>query len=156
MKKNLTLGVFLLLFQFATSQSRAIKGNPLGLAVGITNVGYEFSTKDSQSITISGLYFNILDIEGVGAGLEYRFYFDKEAITGWHAGPTIGYFKLEDKFDVSASVFNIGVEIGHQWIFGEHFLLDVFGGYGFNSGGDDLFGFNTTTGTAGLSLGYAW
>ncbi|MBT3546484.1 MAG: DUF3575 domain-containing protein [Flavobacterium sp.] len=156
MKNFLFLGLFLLTFQFASSQSSAIKANPLGLAFGIANVGYEFSTTDSQSMTISGLYFDILDIKGVGAGLEYRFYFDKEAITGWHAGPSIGYFKLEDIFDVSASVFSIGAEIGHQWVFGEHFLLDIFGGYGFNSGGDDLSGFNTTTGTAGLSLGYAW
>ena len=156
MKKILFLCVFLLTFQFASSQTSAIKANPLGLAFGIANVGYEFSTSDSQSLTISGQYFDILDIKGAGAGLEYRFYFDQEAITGWHAGPSIGYFKLEDIFDVSASVFSINAEIGHQWVFGEHFLLDVFGGYGFYTGGDDLSGFNTSGGMFGLSLGYAW
>lgn len=148
--------VFALTFQLASSQTNVIKANPLGLAFGIANLGYEFSTTESQSMTVSGLFFSVLDVEGYGAGLEYRFYFDKEAITGWHAGPSVGYFKLEDIFDVSASVFSVGAEIGYQWVFGEHFALDVFGGYGANIGGDDLSGLNAGAPTVGLSLGYAW
>ena len=142
--------------QFSFGQNNVIKANPIGLAFGIANVGYEFSTTDSQSMTVSGLYFNIADIDGYGAGLGYRFYLDKEAITGWHLGPSIGYFKLEDLFDISASVFSVGAEVGHQWVFGEHFALDVFGGFVYNSGGDILSGFNATSGTLGVSIGYAW
>ncbi len=156
MKKILVLGMLFFAFNITNAQTNVIKANPLGLAFGIANAGYEFTTSDSQTATISGLYFNVSDITGFGAGAEYRFYFADEAIRGWHAGPSLGYFSLEDNSNNSASVFSIGGEVGHQWIFGEHFALDVFAGLGFNTGGDSLAGFNSTAASLGVSIGYAW
>ena len=156
MKKIIILGMLLLSVSITKAQTKAIKANPLGLAFGIANAGFEFSTTESQSLTISGIYFDVLDISGYGLGAEYRFYFDGEAISGWHAGPSLGYLFLEDGFDNSGSIFSIGGEVRHQWIFGEHFLLDLFVGYGFVTGGDDLEGLDATAGSVGLSLGYAW
>jgi hypothetical protein len=156
MKKILFLAVFLLTFNISNAQTKAIKANPIGLAFGIANVGFEFATAESQSATIAGVYFDVLDIKGAGLGAEYRFYFDGEAIEGWHAGPSIGFLSLSDDYDVSASVFTIGGEIGHQWILGSNFALDVFAGYGYILGGDDLNGLESSSTSFGVSIGYAW
>ncbi len=160
MKKPLLLVLFALLFVGTSiAQDQAIKANPIGLAFGVANAGYEFTTKDAQTLTISGLYYNISDVSGFGAGAEYRFYFSSnQALRGWHAGPSIGYFGLSDDFDNSAGFLSIGGEVGHQWIFGEHFLVDVFAGLSFVSGSSDDFAVtvNSTAVGIGVSLGYAW
>ena len=140
----------------AFGQSSAVKVNPVGLAFGVANAGYEFSTSDSQSATISGLYYDVSGISGFGVGAEYRFYFGGEALKGWHAGPSLGYLSLEDDFNTSASVFSFGGEVGHQWVWNSGFLVDVFAGLGFATGGDILNGLDSTTIGIGVSLGYAW
>lgn len=157
MKKLLVvLAVFT--FSLTNAQESAIKANPIGLAFGIANAGYEFSMNDTQTLTISALYYNISDISGFGAGAEYRFYFTEEALRGWHAGPNAGFFSLSGSgllSDTTATVFTFGGEAGHQWIIGEHFLVDVFAGLNIVSGGSNL----NVSGTAlglGVSLGYAW
>ena len=155
--KVLVLGVALLFSCAIFSQDKAIKANPLGLAFGIANAGYEFTTKDNQTATISGIYYGVSGIKGFGAGAEYRFYFSTgEALKGWHAGPSLGYLSLEDDFNNSASVFTLGGEAGHQWVFDSGFLIDVFAGVGYVTGGDDLSGLNSTAIGLGFSLGYAW
>ena len=140
----------------AFGQSSAVKVNPVGLAFGVANAGYEFSTSDSQTATISGLYYDVSGINGFGVGAEYRFYFGGEALKGWHAGPSLGYLSLEDDFNTSASVFSFGGEVGHQWVWNSGFLVDVFAGLGFATGGDNLNGLDSTTIGIGVSLGYAW
>ncbi len=159
--RKLVLISFLCIGLFGTvkAQEQAIKANPIGLAFGVANVGYEFATNDAQTLTISGLYYNVSDISGFGIGGEYRFYFSSDqALRGWHAGPTAGYFGLSDDFDNSSGFFSIGGEAGHQWIFGEHFLVDVFAGLSFVSGSSDNFevSVNSVTVGLGVSLGYAW
>ncbi|NCT10368.1 MAG: DUF3575 domain-containing protein [Flavobacteriia bacterium] len=156
MKKILVIGMLFFAFNNSTAQTQVVKVNPLGLLFGIANAGYEFTTTGKQTATISGLYFNVSDITGAGAGLDYQFYFGEQSIRGWHAGPSVSYFSLSDNTDVSASVFSIGGVGGYQWVFGEHFALDLFGGISFSSGGEDLTGFNATGGVFGVSLGYAW
>lgn len=155
--KKVLLVIAMVAFGFtANAQENVIKANPLGLAFGIANAGYEFTTTDSQSLTVSGVYYDVLGISGIGAGVEYRFYFDGTAIEGWHAGPSLGYLSLEDASKTSASVFSIGGEVGHQWIFGDHFALDLFAGLGYTAGGDDLSGLKSFGASLGLSVGYAW
>ena len=160
MKKLFLLaGIAILSLANLNAQEQAIKANPIGLAFGIANVGYEFSTNDNQTLTIAGLYYNISDVSGLGAGLEYRFYFaSDEALRGWHAGPSVGYFSLEDDFNNSAGFFSLGGEIGHQWIFGEHFALDVFAGLGYVAGSSDDLAvtINSASVSLGVALGYAW
>jgi len=141
------------------AQDQAIKANPIGLAFGVANAGYEFSVKEDQTATVAGIYYSISEISGFGLGAEYRFYFSsKEALRGWHAGPSVGYLSLGDNFDNSASFFTIGGEIGHQWILGDHFLIDTFAGVGYLAGGaDDLqVSLSSTAITLGVSIGYAW
>ena len=55
-----------------------------------------------------------------------------------------------------ASVFSFGGEVGHQWVWNSGFLVDVFAGLGFATGGDSLNGLDSTTIGIGVSLGYAW
>ncbi len=159
MRKLFLMAMLFTSFSFSNAQEQAIKANPIGLAFGVANAGYEFSTNEKQTLTVSGLYYNISDVSGFGAGVEYRFYFSSgEALRGWHAGPSVGYFSLEDDFNNSAGFLSLGGEVGHQWIFGEHFALDVFAGLGFVSGSsDDLSVSVSSTAVAlGVSIGYAW
>ncbi|WP_396601397.1 DUF3575 domain-containing protein [Algibacter sp. R77976] len=158
-KLLLCIAIAVLGFTNVNAQDQAIKANPIGLAFGVANAGYEFTVNDNQTATISGLYYNISDISGFGAGAEYRFYFSSgEALRGWHAGPSVGYFSLKDDLDTSAGFFSIGGEIGHQWILGEHFVIDTFAGLGYVAGNSDDFNvsLSTTTISLGVSLGYAW
>ncbi|TXD52862.1 MULTISPECIES: DUF3575 domain-containing protein [unclassified Polaribacter] len=114
MKKILVFTILLFSFGFALGQSKIIKANPLGLAFGIANAGFEFKTAENQSLTVSGISYNISEINGAGAGAEYRFYLAEEDLKGWHAGPSIGFFSLKDDSNNSATVFSIAVETGHQ------------------------------------------
>lgn len=159
--KNLLLfaAIAVLGLTSVNAQEQAIKANPIGLAFGVANAGYEFSTNESQTATISGLYYNISDVSGFGLGAEYRFYFSSnEALNGWHAGPSVGYLSLEDDFNNSASFFTLGGEIGHQWILGEHFLIDTFAGIGYLAGSSDDLAVSLSSAaiSIGVSLGYAW
>ncbi len=156
--KKLFLVVAVFAFSFSNAQESAVKVNPIGLAFGIANAGYEFSINDTQTVTISALYYDVSGVSGFGVGGEYRFYFSDEALRGWHAGPTAGFFSLEGSglfSDTTATIFTIGGEVGHQWIIGEHFLVDTFLGIGFVSGGGDLSVDGTVIGL-GVSFGYAW
>ncbi len=156
--KKLFLVVAVFAFSFSNAQESAVKANPIGLAFGIANAGYEFSINDTQTVTISALYYDVSGVSGFGVGGEYRFYFSDEALRGWHAGPTAGFFSLEGSglfSDTTATIFTIGGEVGHQWIIGEHFLVDTFLGIGFVSGGGDLSVDGTVIGL-GVSFGYAW
>ncbi|MGC1206301.1 MAG: DUF3575 domain-containing protein [Flavobacteriaceae bacterium] len=159
--KKLLLFAAIAVFGLSTvdAQEQAVKLNPVGLAFGVANAGYEFSTSDKQTLTIAGLYYNISDVSGFGAGAEYRFYFSSgEALRGWHAGPSVGYFALEDDFNNSAGFFTIGGEIGHQWILGEHFVIDTFAGLGYIAGNSDDLAVSLSSAaiSLGVSLGYAW
>ena len=154
--KKLLVTIVIVLFAVVgmNSQTKAVKVNPVGIVFGIGNAGFEFATNDAQSLTISALYMKIQDISGIGAGLEYRFYFE-ESIEKWYAAPVAAYLSLKSG-DESAGIFTAGAIIGHQWIFGEHFLLDLNAGYGAYFGGDNLEGLSGGGISLGLSIGYAW
>jgi hypothetical protein len=155
--KKLLLTLTFAVFTFTLSaQEQAIKVNPIGLAFGVANIGYEFAVNEANTLTFSGLYYDRDNIEGFGVGAEYRFYFDKNALRGWHAGPSIGYLSLEDDFNNSAGIVAIGGEIGHQWILSEHFLVDTFAGLGVFTGESDAIDVNGVSLSLGVSIGYAW
>ena len=67
-KRILILVVALISFSAVNSQTSVIKANPLGLAVGVANAGYEFTMGEKNSLTVSGTYYKVSDISGIGAG----------------------------------------------------------------------------------------
>ena len=154
------IGVFIanLAFSFSNAQESAIKANPIGFAFGIANVDYEFALNDTQTVIVSALFYKTSNVTGFGVGGEYRFYFSDEALRGWHAGPTAGFFSVKGSgslSNTSSSIFVIGGEGGHQWILNEHFVIDAFATLGFISGGGDLDVSGIAPGI-GASIGYAW
>lgn len=155
MRKFLLVGALFLAFNFTNAQKHIIKANPMGLASGFANIGYEFVASDSETGTIAGVYFNKNKISGSGLGIEYRFYFSSEAAKGLHGGPSVGILSLSYENN-SELVFSIGAETGYQWIIGKHFALDVFGAYGFLVGTDKLNGLDKSVASFGISIGYAW
>lgn len=156
--KKLFIAAIMAVFTMTSmnAQTQAIKVNPVGAAFGLGNLSYEFSTTDTQSLSVSALYFKVGDFKGMGAGLEYKFYFDGDAIVGWYAAPTAGFLSIKSTGSDTASVFTAGAEAGHQWVFGDHFALDVNAGYAAFFGGDDLSGFKGGGMTLGVAIGYAW
>ena len=156
MKKTILFLIFTSFIFTIKAQNNIIKANPLGFAFGIANIGVEFAGKGNQSTTISALYYSKDEIKGGGIGLEQRFYFaTNQSLKGFHAGPSIGYFKLSetDHYDDSYNVFAVGVEIGHQWFLGNHFTADIFSGASFLVADTTQEEFSVGV---GFSLGYAW
>ena len=112
--------------------------------------------KGNQSATISALYYDKDDVKGGGIGLEKRFYFTvDQSLKGFHAGPSVGFFKLSetDHFDDSYNVFAVGAEIGHQWFLSKNFTADIFTGLSFLVADTSEEQFSIGL---GFSLGYAW
>ena len=158
MKKLLFIvGVSMLLANTSNAQENAVKVNPIGLVFGIANAGYEFEVNDSQTVTVSGIYYGLTGISGFGIGGEYRFYLTDDSFRGWHAGPAVGYLGLSEKItDSSSGFFSIGGEGGHQWIVGENIVLDAFIGISVLTGSGNFSTLNTVSPTLGFSVGYAW
>lgn len=158
MKKSILIALITVFsFSLVSAQEQAVKANPLGLIFGIANAGYEFSINETQTVTISGIYYGLSGISGAGLGGEYRFYLSSgEALKGWHAGPAVSYFALSDNFNNSSGFVNIGGEGGHQWILNEHFLIDAFATLGFITGGSSALSVSGASFGIGASLGYAW
>ena len=154
--RKLLLGAALLFSCVAFSQTNAAKINPLGLVAGVVNGGYERAINDTQSAGVYASYLNISGVKGFGLSAEYRFYFDDEALKGWHAGPSLGFLSLEDNVKTKASAFLVGGEAGHQWIFDSGFLVDAFASFSYVGGADSLQGFSGSVIGIGASIGYAW
>jgi hypothetical protein len=162
--KFLSLGL-LISFLFATldtmaqDQTKAIGANPVGLLFRIFNAKYEQKLSPTNSFTVQGYYFPLLDWAGYGFGGSYRWYFEKKALEGFSVGPvaSIAFWSW------TGSVFNyeggtmvlLGGSAAYKWIFSGGFALEP-----------ELmltFPVNTFTGFSGyssfgvgLTLGYAW
>lgn len=161
MKKSLVI-IVLISFTFGKAQTNVVKVNPVGIAFGIANAGYEITIADKQSVTISGTYFkesgdkSIEDVIGYGAVIDYNFYFssEKNAPIGFHVGPGAGVFFLSDDID-NVSVFYLNGTAGHQWVLWEHFAVDLFAQFSYFTQ-TNLSAINSINYGIGLSIGYAW
>ena len=184
MKKVLyTLGLLACTGVAANAQTSAIKLNVTSLAVGTFNGSFEHAIGDKSSFQIGAFYASYgkdTEFKGFGITPEYRFYFgDKGAMQGFFVGPYVRYqnYKLSQQsvsFNTGAiytesatlNTFGGGVNVGYQWIFGEHFSLEPFVRVGYNSGTPksdngniEDFTLGVFTGTSvlpGLNLGFAF
>ncbi len=170
----------------AQAQTNAIKLNVTSVFVATGNVAFEHKLSDKTSFQLGAYYtgFSILDTKFSGFGItpEYRFYLSGESMQGFFLGPYLRYTHLNLKSgdyntynnqgqstttrdEASLNTFGGGVNVGYQWIFGEHFVLEPFLRVGYNGGsintisGSDNFStgsFKGATFLPGLNLGYAF
>jgi hypothetical protein len=186
-KLVLTLGVVASAALAANAQSNAIKLNVTSLAVATFNASFEHSLSDNSSFQLGAFYtgFSISDTKFTGFGItpEYRFYLTGESMQGFFVAPYVRYqnFKLSsDGYSYNSSgqtttttneatlnTFGGGVNVGYQWVFGEHFVLEPFVRLGYNGGsakytdGSDesnfsMGSFNGTSVLPGMNLGFAF
>jgi hypothetical protein len=159
----------------ANAQENVVKVNPLALAFGSFEVGYERVVSESSSIELAVAYSSLkvststqVDAKAEGFGVEgkYKFYFGEETPRGWYAAPVVSYSSTSldsagEKGDFS--FFGAGAVAGYQWVFGggdSGFALDLNLGAQYasvsTSGSISSTGIEGFLPKLGLSLGYAW
>jgi hypothetical protein len=174
----------------AQAQQNVLKINPLSLALLTGNVQYERALNEAMSVQLGVFYTGFsteiegirLGYSGVGITPEFRYYVSnarQDAPRGVYLGPYVRYRNIStsagDDVDEGAWESNLiggGLILGHQWLFGDAFVLDMFIGPGFRSTNtrvvstsgtitqDDLLGLGSSgTGVLfrwGLSIGAAF
>ena len=186
MKKVLyTLGLLGGTIMAAQAQTSAIKLNVTSIAVATANVSFESKIGEKSSFQIGAFYtgFSINDTKFRGFGItpELRFYPGGDALHGFFVGPYLRYqnFNLSSPSytynsngsttattdEAKLNTFGGGVNLGYQWVFGEHFVLEPFLRLGYSGGsvkvnsGSDTFNTGSFTGGSvlpGINLGYAF
>lgn len=177
MRKVLFVVIMALISLGVNAQENVIKVNPLGLAFGAAELGYERVLNESSSIELSLAYsssdatFSSGEVEkatGFGAEVKYKLYFSSanDAPKGWYAAPVATYASASaNSFDESGkvSIFAVGAVAGHQWIFGGRnsgFALDLNLGFQYisasTSGSISGVSIDGIIPKLGLALGYAW
>jgi hypothetical protein len=158
MKKLLLPAALLLLAaSSASAQDNIIKVNILSPLVKTGSFFFEHKLNESSSLQLGGLFtsYNIgdTDLSGFAITPEYRYYLSdrKEAMEGFYVAPFLRYQNLTLKSTytsyngtgtgtsqqtekASLDTFGGGILIGHQWIFKQHFSLDLFLGPSYNGG----------------------
>jgi hypothetical protein len=109
-----------------------VKLNPIGLAFGNINLGYQRALAPAHAFQVSANYwYKIFGTEVSGFGIRggYQFFLTsqtKEAPEGFYIGPQISYNSLNEKgTDVSVSAFGVGAMLGYQWIWNSGLCLDL-------------------------------
>lgn len=178
MKKHIFLILTCLVISGTTfAQRNVVKINPLGLAFGSTELGYEGVTSNNLTYEISIAYVSdkqdlngVKDVKSSGIGVEgkLKFYLlkSKEAPRGLYAAPVITFDYLNPKPKGDQERFTVlkgGALLGYQWVFGgsdSGFALDVNLGAQYTSTAlVDTIGDGPSSGIlirSGVSLGYAW
>ena len=134
----------------SSGPGNVIKVNPLGLIFGNVPIFYERRITDNMSgvLGVSMLMGSVESIgieykySGFGISPELRFYFAGEAPRGFFAalGGTANFYtetvNFTDPFGIDPpeeyinqlTAFGGGVIAGYQWIIGDVFVIDLFGG----------------------------
>lgn len=122
------------LFVAPTAKAQQIiKLNPIGLAFGSLNAGYEQFVSDNSSFYVGASFYTrgILGIRYSGLGLDgqYRFYLsDNERPRGLYAAPaaSVGFIGFKDSGDnYNYTLIRLGGLIGYQWQFGGNFTVEL-------------------------------
>lgn len=177
MKKVFLIALFAIGgFTTMNAQENLVKVNPIAILGGTDLVSYERALSDNTSFMVSGAVggfkFGTIRYKSVGAGLQYRYYFD-EVLSGWYAAGDVGYqngtTEFDDVFggttteDIDFSNFNVGARAGYQWIYSSGFSFELNFGLGYRSFNYDS---DNTTGldlkasgilpSGSLALGYSF
>lgn len=177
MRKELIFIIACLVITGTTiAQSKVVKINPVGLAFGSLELGFEEAVSDKMSYEISLLYVSVKDninggdndkSSGIGLEGKLKFYLlkSKETPQGLYAAPviTFDYFNPWTKGERRRfTVLKGGALVGYQWVFGGRnsgFALDINFGAQYTSTtlieavGEPSDGILIR---GGAGLGYAW
>ena len=177
-----TLGLLGCTTLAAQAQTSALKLNLLSLPVKTASLFYEHKTNDMASFQIGAAYtsYSVSDTKfsGIAITPEYRFYITGEALQGFFIGPYLRYqnYNLSSTdfyygsgttstSEAKLSTFGGGINLGYQWVFKQHIVLEPFLRLGYNAGsvkttsGNGNFdsgSFNGGSYLPGLNFGYAF
>ncbi len=149
----------------ATAQDNVVKINPAGAIIGNLSLAYERVLNDKSTVQLGLSYLSKTYKTDFGFGLgsyetkysgfgitpEYRYYLtndSKDVPRGFYAGAFARYFtfKAETIWDdatitgseVTYTTVGGGISLGHQWLFGDVFALDLGIGPWFRSVSSDV------------------
>lgn len=164
MKKLLLVIAMVAVGVTANAQKNVIKANPLSLAFGSVEIGYERVVSESSSVELAVAYSSLkvnttggqTDAKANGFGVEgkYKFFFGDETPRGWYAAPVVTYSNTSldsngeegdfSFFGGGDSGFALDLSLGAQYV-----SVSTSGSISSTS----IEGFLPKL---GLSLGYAW
>jgi hypothetical protein len=145
---QLALAILFCLSLHSVNAQSLIKVNPIGLAFGSLNAGYEHFVSEKASWTARANFYSrgILGIRytGFGVGAGYRFYLSEgERPKGLYAGPiaNVAFIGANDDVIGNYTLITLGAVIGYQVRLADRWFLDFNVGptYGIITGdfGDD-------------------
>lgn len=109
-----------------------VKINPISLAFGNINLGYQRALAPAHAIQVSANYWYKIfgtEVSGFGMRAGYQFFLTsstKEAPEGFYIGPQLSFNTLtESETDVSVTAFGIGALLGYQWVWNSGLCLDL-------------------------------
>ncbi|HMQ62763.1 MAG TPA: DUF3575 domain-containing protein [Flavilitoribacter sp.] len=110
-----------------------IKLNPIGLAFGSLNAGYETFLNDKSSVYVGASFYsrNLIGIKYSGLGLDgqFRFYLsNNDRPKGLYVAPaaSVGFIGFKDNSDkFNYTLIRLGAIIGYQWVFSQKFTVEV-------------------------------
>lgn len=176
MKKIFVVAVIVLGFTSLNAQENVAKVNPLGLALGSAELGYERVLTNNSSVEIALAYSssdatvggNTEKATGFGVEGKYKMYFSSsnDAPRGWYGAPVLTYADAtaeNGSLKGGVSIFGAGAIAGYQWIFGggeSGFALDLNFGAQYisakTSGDVTSASIDGLLPRLGIAIGYAW
>lgn len=143
MRKLLLCAVMALTFFSAKAQDakNTLKINPLSALLSTGSIFYERKVSDGMSaqlgLAYTGIKISDTKFTGLAITPEVRFYIKQHAPTGLYAAPFVRYQNYTVSDDTDKGKYNSfggGILMGHQWIYGSGFTLDLFFGPSYNNG----------------------
>jgi hypothetical protein len=116
--------------------NQVVSANPFLLMFKWFNTEYERKINESNTWGVSGSFFSLGDNEDyVNAQLNYRYYPQRAALTGFYLGARGGYHHVDVDRD-DGQFFGLGFEMGYNWLLGANRRMSV----GLGGGATRLFG----------------
>ena len=112
--------------------------NPLGLLANWFNGEYERKIGPATTVGIAASTWDAVDYKG--GSLFLRWYPQGEALAGFYVGARAGAYHFEMYPRGKSALPGVGLEVGHNWLFGPHRNASVGIGFGvtrlFRNSGD--------------------
>jgi len=112
----------------------ALTLEPLGLLFGQFSAKYTIKLSDANALSIDASYWGynmgLWSSSAIGIGGSVDFFFQRNALTGFYAGPAINALFFSSSTgttssNVSSTWIGIGGKIGYRWILDGGMVIDV-------------------------------